>query len=391
MGLGAAPTYLVGLLGPELRESLHLSGAQLGLLVGLFYGATGLTSLLTSRLIDPLGARRCIVTDQFVVAGALVLAVVWNSFLALALASALAGAAYALANAGTSVAVTTVSRPEKAGAAVALKTAGIPFGATVVALAGPPAAAVIGWQGVSLVMAALCAANAVAGIFLLPRAKTRHATAKVAHQPLPARFFWLPLTGFLFVLGSQPLFSWLVLTLVDAGVSTRGAGLVSATGTALGAVAMVLAARRSDRSGPSRRALVGAAIAATSLAGATVLWLGSHVSLVLVVVGAVVAMLANLTGAGFVHAVTVDRAPGAVGRATSIMSSGYYLGALVSPWAFGAAADLTGGYDVSWAVTVTAMLACAGCFLVIQRWVRPPAAQTASASSQAAPATRSLR
>jgi predicted MFS family arabinose efflux permease len=391
MGMGAAPTYLVGLLGPELRESLHLSGAQLGLLVGLFYGATGLTSLLTSRLIDPLGARRCIVIDQFVVAGALVLSVVWNTFPALAVASALAGAAYALANAGTSVAVTTVSRREQAGAAVALKTAGIPLGATVVALAGPPAAAGIGWQGVSLVMAALCAAIAVAGILLLPRAEPRRHAAAIGRQPLPARFFWIPLTGFLFVLGSQPLFSWLVLTLVDAGVSTRGAGLVSATGTALGAVAMVLAARRSDRSGPGRRALVGAAIAATSLAGATVLWLGSHVSLVPVVLGAVVAMLANLTGAGFVHAVTVDRAPQAVGRATSVMSTGYYLGALVSPWAFGAAADLTGSYDASWAATVTAMLACAVCFLVIQRWVRPPSAQTASASSHAAPATRSLR
>ena len=391
MGLGAAPTYLVGLLGPELRDSLGLSGAQLGLLVGLFYGSTGLASLVTSRLIDPLGARRCIVTDQVVVAGALVLAVVWNSYLALALASALAGAAYALSNAGTSVAVTTVSRREQAGAAVALKTAGIPLGATVVALAGPPAAAHIGWQGVSLAMAALCAANAVAGIFLLPRAQSHRHAARVERQPLPARFFWIPLTGFLFVLGSQPLFSWLVLTLVDAGVSTRGAGLVSATGTALGAVAMVLAARRSDRSGPARRALVGAAIAATSLLGASALWLGSHVSLLLVVLGAVVAMLANLTGAGFVHAVTVDRAPHAVGRATSIMSTGYYLGALVSPWAFGAAADLTGGYDASWAVTVTAMLACGLCFLVIQRWVRPPGAQTASASSQPPPATRSLR
>lgn len=391
MGLGAAPTYLVGLLGPELRESLGLSGAQLGLLVGLFYGATGLTSLVTSRLIDPLGARHCIVTDQFAVSGALVLAVVWNTNLALALASVLAGAAYALANAGTSVAVTTVSRREQAGAAVALKTAGIPLGATVVALAGPPAAAHIGWQGVALAMAVLCAANAVAGILLLPRAEPRRHAATVDRHPLPARFFWIPLTGFLFVLGSQPLFSWLVLTLVDAGVSTRGASLVSATGTALGAIAMVLAAQRSDRSGPTRRALVGAAIALTSLVGASVLWLGSHVSLLLVVLGAVVAMLANLTGAGFVHAVTVDRAPQAVGRATSIMSTGYYLGALVSPWAFGFFADLTGSYDASWSATVTAMFACAVCFLVIQRWVQPPVTQTASASSQPAPASRSLR
>jgi MFS family permease len=110
-----------------------------------------------------------------------------------------------------------------------------------------------------------------------------------------------------------------------------------------------------------RRALVGAAIALTSRVGASVLWLGSHVSLLLVVLGAVVARLANLTGAGFVHAVTVDRAPHAVGRATSIMSTGYYLGALVSPWAFGFFADLTDSYDASWTATVTVRGSLAAC------------------------------
>jgi CP family cyanate transporter-like MFS transporter len=54
------------------------------------------------------------------------------------------------------------------------------------------------------------------------------------------------------------------------------------------------------------------------------------------------------------------------------MSSGYYTGALVSPLAFGALADATGGYDASWALTVTAMTCCALCFLVVHRWVRPP-------------------
>jgi CP family cyanate transporter-like MFS transporter len=379
MGLGCAPAFVVGYLGPDVRSSLDLTGAQLGLLIGLFYGGTGLTSMATSRLIDPLGARLCIVADQALVAVVLAAAALAPAFGTLAAASVLAGAGYAFANAGTSVAVTSVSRPDQAGTAVAVKTAGIPLGATVLALAGLPLAGVVGWEGVALGMATLLAANAVAGLFLLPRDRRGRGTgtAPATRAPLPARFGWVVLASFFYVLGSQPLFSWLVITLVDAGVTRGTAGAISATGTATGAVVMVLAARRADRAGPRRRALTAAAVAGTAVTGTALVWAGSHLALAVLVVGAVIAILADLTGSGFAHGVAIDRAPHAVGRATAVMSSGYYLGALVSPLVFGAAADLTGSYDASWAVTVVAMTCCGLCFLVVHRWVRPPGPQTA--------------
>jgi CP family cyanate transporter-like MFS transporter len=154
---------------------------------------------------------------------------------------------------------------------------------------------------------------------------------------------------------------------------------------------MVLVARRGDRSGPRRRAATAAGGAALCTAGIGLLWAGTHLSLALVTVGAVVGLVTAMVGAGFAHAVTVDRAPHAVGRATAIMSGGYYLGALASPLAFGALADRTGGYDVSWAVTATCMALCAVCYGVVQRRVRPPSGQAASASSQDTPAASSFR
>jgi cyanate permease len=81
-----------------------------------------------------------------------------------------------------------------------------------------------------------------------------------------------------------------------------------------------------------------------------------------------------MIGAGFAHAVTVDRAPHAVGRATAVMSCGYYLGALVSPLGFGTLADLTGGYDLPWAVTAAAMALSVASYAVVQRRVPPAAA-----------------
>src|SRR4051794_36267919 len=128
MGLGAAPTLLTRSLGPALRDALALSGAWLGLLVGLFYGATGLTSFGASRLIDRLGARRCVAGDQAVVAAALTAAAVTSSLPVLAVGSALAGSAYAFANAGTSVAGTAGTPPPRGRPAGGPQKAGAPRG-----------------------------------------------------------------------------------------------------------------------------------------------------------------------------------------------------------------------------------------------------------------------
>lgn len=117
-------------------------------------------------------------TDQVVVAGGLVLAVIWSTFLALALGERAGQRRHQRRR-------HEASRRDKAGAAVAVRTAGIPLGATVVALAGPPAAMRIGWRGAPA-MAALCGANAVAAIVLLPRAGLRRHAATVGRQPLPA-------------------------------------------------------------------------------------------------------------------------------------------------------------------------------------------------------------
>jgi CP family cyanate transporter-like MFS transporter len=376
MGLGAGPTYLVGYLGAELRADLGASGAQLGLLVGLFYGATGVVSLLAAPVVDALGARRCVVGDQVLVTVCLVAAAATGRLAVLAAASALAGAGYAFANAGTSMAVTAVSPRNQAGAAVAVKTAGIPAAATVLALAGPPLASLVGWQGVCLLLAAGTAGTAAAALLVLPDARPQRAgTRRTAGPPLPRGFVWVVLAATCFVVGNQPLSSFLVLTLVDGGTSPVAAGLVSATGTGAGAVAMVLAARRGDRSGPHRRAATAAGVGTVILTGTVLLWTGTHVGLPLVVAGAVLGLVGAMVGAGFSHAVAVDRAPLSVGRATAVMSCGYYLGALAAPLLFGTLADRTGDYDASWAVTVVAAGSSVTFFVVVQLRVRPPVAE----------------
>jgi MFS family permease len=381
MGLGASPFLVAGYLGPALRADLGLTGAQLGLVTGLFYGATGVTSLLGARSVDRLGARWWVAGDQALIALGLAVTAAAGSVGVLLATSVATGCGYAFANAGTSVAVTTASRADQVGTAVAVKTAGIPAAATVMALIGLPAAAVVGWRGVCLVLAGLAAVNAVLALRWLPTRRPAPVGGG-GRARLPRGFAWVALASTCYVIGTNPLTAWLVLSLVDGGVAPATAGLVSAVGTGAGAAAMVLVARRSDRSGPRRRAGTAARIGAVSLAGTLLLWSGTHVGLALVAVGAVAGLLGAMVGAGFAHAVAVDRAPHAVGRATAVMSCGYYLGALVSPLAFGALADATGGYDLPWAVTAAAMALSVASYAVVQRRVPParPAATPAGAA-----------
>ncbi|WP_448639029.1 SDR family oxidoreductase [Geodermatophilus sp. URMC 63] len=88
MGLEAAPMPVVGYLGAAMRADLGLTGAQLGLVVGVFYGATGVTSLLGSRVVDRLGARWWVAGDQALTAAGLAAVAAVGSLPALLVSSA---------------------------------------------------------------------------------------------------------------------------------------------------------------------------------------------------------------------------------------------------------------------------------------------------------------
>jgi len=362
-GLGSGPGFLFGFVGPALREDLGVSRGELGLLIGLFFGATGMASVLAARWGARIGARGCLLLSMTGLATSLVAMALLNSYAVLAAVAVVTGALYALVNVGTNMAVVAVARPGTDGFALTVKTAGVPAAASLMALASGwfPGSQ---WTVIVWVLAGAVALAAVAVLATMPRGATVGRSLGGEARLRPG--FWiLPVAAFLFICGSQPLQSWMVTYLHEsAGMSTGLAGALVSAGTLIGLVVMLATARWADRVGAGRRALFQAVICLTGSVGITAMLLGAGWWLVLLAAGAAVGIAANLAGAGLVHAVVVDRAPEAVGRASGVMLAGYYTGALVAPWGFGVLIDLTGGYVLSWSVCAALLVLSALAF----RW-----------------------
>jgi MFS family permease len=363
VGVGASLGFIPGFLATALSDDLGVSRGQVGLIVGVYFGCTGLGSVLGGRLTDRLGARVAIVLDMVVVAAAACFVSLVGRYWAWLLAAIFAGAGYALANAGTNVALARSTPAQSRTLAMSIKTAGVPTMATLTAAVGPLAAERWSWQLViGVAMGVALAVAIAAAVVIEPHRSTVIVRAESGH--LPRGFVWFAIAAFLVIAGSQPLYSWTVAYLEQALDTSAGvAGGVTAIASAVGVCFMVLNGARADRVGPARRIHRIMILVTINAAATTLVLAGLAAGVTVVFVGAVLGISTQLASIGTMHAAVVDRAPDAVARATGVTMTGYYLGALAAPSAFGALTDATGTFAWSWLMTIALLL------LALPAWV----------------------
>ncbi|SHK53244.1 Predicted arabinose efflux permease, MFS family [Pseudonocardia thermophila] len=365
-GLGAFLGFVPGFLAPVLQADLDLSRTELGVLIGVFYGSTGVSAPLAGRLTDRMGARRAVTLDLVLIAAALVTAAVWPVYPVLLVGALAAGFGYALTNAGTNLAVAVAVPAHRHGISLATKTAGVPLLVAVSAPIATAAGEAVGWRPVYLGAVPLVLLTAAGAAWALPSARPTGApgrSADAAPRRLPRGFLWYPIAAFLLVGGSQPLYSWMVAYLNEAGDTPLAlAGALTSLGSVAGVAGMVLAAQLSDR-GTSRSTATGnpripgvVAMCLATAAGMVLLLAGPVTGLVPMVAGLLLATAAQLAAIGIMHASVVAAAPHAVGRASGATMAGYYVGALLGAPVFGAVVDATGGYTAGWAMSLVLVL-----------------------------------
>lgn len=357
MGMGASLGFVPGFLATTLRGDLGISRGQVGLLVSLYFGCTGVGSIMGGRATDRFGARVVIAADMILVGLAAFMTAAIGTYWSLILAVVIAGSAYSLVNAATNVAIGRAIDPGRRTLAMSVKTAGVPFMAMVAAGAGPPMADRSSWQTIIVVTGVIALVAAVVAVVVFDDDRPA-AGATQARGDLPEGFWWFAVGAFLLIAGSQPLYSWTVAYLeqsLDASPGTAGA--VSALASGVGVVFMIASAQRTDLVGPESRVQRLIVLLAINLVGTLLVMTGELVGTWFVAIGAVIGISAQLAAIGTMHAAVVDRAPNAVARATGVTMTGYYIGALASPAAFGWLADWTDTFAWSWAATALLLAA----------------------------------
>jgi predicted MFS family arabinose efflux permease len=366
-GLGSATGFLWGFLVTLLRADLGVSRAAIGFLVGAFFGSTGLGSIAGGNLTDRMGARLAVTADMAIVTVVGLSVAFFQAYPMLVAAAILAGFGYALVNAGTNVAIAAVVPPARRGVTLTLRTAGVPMMATIAAFGAPWAGDRLGWSVAFVAMSALSALTAVAALRWLPDDRPSRSEQR-ARRRLPAGFLWFPVGAFLMINGSQALYAWIVPYLDEGlGLDLAVAGAMASAATGVATAGMVLLGRGSDRFGQHHRVRGVVVLCVATSMGIAVTAAAPVLGPFVAIVAVAIALAAQLGAIGIMHAAVVDAAEGAVGRASGVTMTGYYLGALGSPAIFGFLVDTTGTYTIPWSASAVSVLLGALAFWQVER------------------------
>ncbi len=357
VGVGASLGFFPGFLATVLSEDLGVSKGKVGLIVGIYFGATGIGSILAGKITELYGPRKVIFADMLAVATCSFLIAILGNYAMWVISSLVAGAAYGLTNTGTNAAIGKAIPEVQRTLAMSIKTAGVPFMATVASAIGPWSAGKWQWENI-LVVNGICAlVVGLAALVIVPDDNFELGESLIT-KSLPVKFYWFGIASFLLIAGSQPLYSWIVSYLEDSlDVSSGLAGAITSIACFCGVIGMILNGLHADRVGAEKRIQLIMALLTISAIAVGFIILGLVIGVWIVLAGAIIGVTAQLAAIGTMHACVVDKAPFSVSRATGVTMTGYYLGALASPGLFGYVVDWTGSFAYPWAGTAILLLA----------------------------------
>jgi predicted MFS family arabinose efflux permease len=379
--VGIFPQFALGALGPQLREELGLTPADLGIAFTALYVLGVAGSPVAGPLADRIGGRRTCLVLLLLAGGSLWAASLASGRVGLVAAIVPVGAAMARANPGTTRWAAAASSPARRASLVGIAQAGVQAGALVAGGLAAASALGLDWRGALRVGVVLAAVGIVAAWFgpadpgeprraptpLRPAGP--HATP---HDEVDLRRARRGLAAYALLMGGGTAIVFAYLPSFAADVAGFSSPVAGATTLVFGTTALIcrllLGAllRRDDQAGPMLLTAmsIGAAasivvLSAGSLAP-TWLWIGTVVFGATGTTWPVVAYLAVL------H----HSPPGAAGRLTGWVTAAFYLGLWATPAAAGWAIT-TVGYHLAGAGAVACYL---GAIVPARRLARRSAA-----------------
>ena len=356
--LGALAVLAVAPLSPFLLDALHLSRAEVGLLLPAVYLGGVLMSLPAGWLTDRLGVRITLGGGQALI-GTLVLAAALAGGLATLLGClVLAGFGFSVLNPSSGKAVLEWFPPRGRGLAMGIKQTGLTLGGLAGALALPPLALARGWRAALAAGGALALVSAAATLIVYRSPRVSSATAAPARPRLAELAVFLRRPGVIVVFASG-----LVLSIAQSSVlahlalyaretyalSPVAAGQMLALAQAGGTGARLAWGAISDRFFGGRRR-PGVVLNALISAGAyALLALGDRLPVAGVAPVAVVAGIGAFGWVGLYFALVAEIGGARyAGLFTAVAVAFAWSGVLVGPPIFGLLVDRTGSYAWPW-------------------------------------------
>jgi predicted MFS family arabinose efflux permease len=377
MGTSTYAGYAFGVLGPMIRQEFAISRFQLGLLTTCFFLVGGPLSLLAGRATDRYGARRVMILAFALASGAIVGMALAPGFGLMLLGAGAAGLALATGNPVTNKLIADHLPPGRRGLMMGSKQAGVQVGAFLAGAVLAPAAAAFGWREAFGASAAVPLAGLLAAVAIIPnRAPATPgsmASASVS-DVLPPGIRWLAAYAFLMGSGVATVNAYLPLYLVEkAGASQAIAGAVVATIGVVGIGSRIAWGWASERMPSFTLPLlllgIGAVVALVMVAaieriGLWIAWPAAALFGASAVTWNAVGMLAVITESGSRLA----------GRASGVVTAGFYIGFVGSPMLFGLLVDARHEYGLAWLLVAAVFAATVA---VVLGW-RRAASRTAA-------------
>jgi MFS family permease len=347
-------SLVLPVLAPAIVRAADIPLYLVGYYSSLIYGVAVLSSLATPVLLARFGGLR--LHQGMLLLTAIAVALLLPAYAPLLFVSALLlGAAYGPTNPASTAMLALHTPADRRGRIFSLKQTAVPIGGALAGSALPALAALCGWRGACLVVAAFCATLA---LLIQPWRSEVDEQGSIAGEARPAAFLApglllkqpaLRAVAFAsFAFGAtQFSFSAMFPTVLSlAGWTAQAAGFVLAMALVISVVCRVPWGTVADRLGSGRvLSVLGALMTACSFAAFFIDGTSSTAFVVTIAAGF---GLSAFCWAGIALAETVRHVPpAAVSQASAAVIALTFAGALVGPALFSSIALITGDFHLA--------------------------------------------
>lgn len=335
--ISAIPVFLVASLAINLRRSIGLTTAQLGILISAYFLSAALGAIPASRFVEHFGSVLALRAGIFTLSLAMLFVAAVQSPAGLLIFMVATGIASSGLQVGTNQFLANRIPQGSQGFAFGAKQAAVPLAVVFGGASVPTVARLAGWRSTFIAFGILAAISGLLLYRLHSPDRPAEAHSRLAPLPFP-NVLILSLLALGFALGvaaSSALSAFAVSALVASGKSTTNAALITGFGGALAAASRVWVGIRADRGGRPRFGVV-----ALMLSLGAVGYLGLAVAEMpglarLLIPSLCVAFAAGWGWNGLFNFAIISRHVSHVARASGISAIGGRIGGVVGPAVFG--------------------------------------------------------